>query len=92
MTAVTLAVIAVWMLLCGSAYVSRFAARRSRRASVGITALFYIVLAAAVLGWFGLTATGFLAISGMVVPFAAALALAMAPRRRHGSTDPHAGR
>ncbi len=81
MTAVALAVVSVWVLLCGSAYLSRIAARRSRRASAGIAVLVYAILAVAVLGWFGLTGTGGLAIGGMLVPLAAAVAIAMAPYR-----------
>ncbi len=77
---VVISIVAVWGLLLGAATLSR-GAGRGRGASVAIVTVAYLAVAAAALGWFGLTRSGALGVFGMLFPYAVALGLVLLPRR-----------
>ena len=66
---------AVWAVLFGTAYLSRFRLGLGRGRSALLVLAAYLVLGAAALAWFGVNGTGLLAALGMSLPCAAAILL-----------------
>ena len=74
MERITLAVAAVWVLLCGAGYLLRVVAGLGRlAASAGVVAL-YVACGVAALCFLGVGSTGLLGAAGMVVPCLATIA------------------
>ena len=78
---VAVAIVLAWGVLLGSAYASRAALGMSRQASVSVVTIAYLLLCVPVLAWFGLNRTGLFAVTGLGLPCAAGIALALVPRR-----------
>jgi hypothetical protein len=76
MITVIASVLAIWGLLFGSAYLSRTVLRWTRLQAVATVAGTYVVLAVIALTYFGWTANGLTAVSGMVLPTAFSIVLA----------------
>ncbi|WP_428486026.1 hypothetical protein [Rhodopila sp.] len=79
MAFVTIAIVVVWSVLFGAAYFSRVVGRLSRQSCITIVTGCYLVLSALALSWFGLTRTGLLGITGMLLPYAVGIAIVMIP-------------
>ena len=75
MAFVAAAVVAVWVVLFGAAYLARVVGGLSRGRSAAVVVGSYLGLAVLALGWFGLNQTGLLGVAGMALPCAAALAV-----------------
>jgi hypothetical protein len=71
------AIVVVWIVIFGAAYLSRVVGRLSRRSSVAIVTCSYFALSAFALLWFGLNWDGFLGIFGMLMPYAAGIGIVM---------------
>ncbi len=82
LSGVTLAVVAVWGLLFGGAYLCRVAGGWSTGSSAAMVTGSYIGLAALDFAWFGFDTNGYLGALGMLVPCAAAIGtVTIWPRR-----------
>ena len=76
MTAIVVtAIIVVWMVLFGAAYLAQTVGGLSKGRSAVVVMSSYLGLAALALAWFGLNRTGLLAAAGMVLPCVAALGM-----------------
>lgn len=73
------AIVAVWIALFGTAYVAR---GLGRAAAVGAVTACYAAAAGLALHWLGWGMQGRLGAAGMLVPYAAAVALAIMSTRR----------
>ena len=78
MGTVVTAIAAAWALLMGAAYCARRAQGSSRTARVAIVACAYACCAVATLIWLGPGQAGLLGITGLLLPAAVALAIALA--------------
>ena len=84
MTSVSLAIVLAWIVLFGGAYVSRAVLGLGRRSSVAVVAGCYGLLCIPTLVWFGLTGTGLAAVTGLMLPCAAGIALVVVSSGRCG--------
>ncbi len=73
------AVVAVWIALFGTAYVSR---GLGRVAAIGAVTACYLAAASLALHWLGGGVQGRLAAAGMLVPYGAAIGLTIISTRR----------
>jgi lysylphosphatidylglycerol synthetase-like protein (DUF2156 family) len=71
------AIVVVWIVIFGAAYLSRAVGGLSRRSSVAIVTCSYFALSTLALLWFGLNWAGFLGIFGMLMPYAAGTGVVM---------------
>ena len=71
------AIVVVWIVIFGAAYLSRVVGGLSRRSSVAIVTCSYFALSTLALLWFGLNWAGFLGIFGMLMPYAAGIGVVM---------------
>ena len=76
------AVVVVWVLLFGAAYLARTVGGLSKRRSAAVVVVSYLGLSALALAWFGLNRTGLLSVSGMLLPCVAALGMISYPTRK----------
>ena len=76
------AVVVVWVVLFGAAYLARTTGGLSRGRSAAVVIASYLGLSALALAWFGLNRTGLLGVAGMLLPCAAALGMVAHPTRR----------
>ncbi len=79
---VILAIVGVWCVLFGAAYLCRVAAGLSRTASIAILTACYLTLSGVALVWFGFDRSGFLGVFGMSLPYVVATLLVLPPPRR----------
>lgn len=78
----TAAVVVVWVVLFGAAYLARVAGGLSKGRSAVVVVGSYLGLSALALSWFGLNRTGLLSVTGMLLPCAAALGMVAYPSKR----------
>ena len=76
------AVVFVWVVLFGVAYLARVVGGLSKERSAAAVVGGYLGLSALALAWFGLNQTGLLSVAGMLLPCAAALGMIAYPARR----------
>ena len=76
------AIVVVWVVLFGAAYLARMAGGLSKGRSAAIVIGSYLGLSALALAWFGLNRTGLLSVTGMLMPCVAALGMVAYPTRR----------
>ena len=77
-----IAIVAVWVVLFGAAYLARRVGGLSKRRSAAIVMGSYLGLSALALAWFGLNRTGLLGVTGMLLPCVAGLGMVAYPTRR----------
>ena len=83
MTAIVMtAVIVVWVVLFGAAYLARMVGGLSKGRSAVVVIGGYLGLGALALAWFGLNRTGLLSVTGMLLPCIAALGMVAYPTRK----------
>ena len=78
MIVATIVIVVVWTALFGTACAAR---RLGRVAAVGAVTACYVAAASLALHWLGWGAQGMLGAAGMLVPYAAAVAIAIVRRR-----------
>ena len=76
------AVVVVWVVLFGAAYLARKVGGLSKGRSAAVVMGSYLGLSALALAWLGLNRTGLLSVTGMLLPCAAALGMVAYPIRR----------
>lgn len=76
------AVVVVWLVLFGAAYLARIMGGLGKGRSAAVVIGSYLGLSALALAWFGLNRTGLLGVAGMLLPCAAALGTIAYPTRR----------
>ena len=76
------AIVVVWVVLFGAAYLARVAGGLSKKRSAAVVMGSYLGLSALALAWFGLNRTGLLSVSGMLLPCVAALGMIVYPTRK----------
>ena len=81
MTAVAVAIAVIWAALLFSAYATRVMLRRSKRFSAATVIATYLVLAAAIVSWYGPNSIALLSVTGMLVPCLVALVAIQLDRR-----------
>ena len=64
------AIVAIWGVLLGAAFLSRAAVGLGRRSSIMVVTVCYLGLSALALLWLGATWNGFAGILGMLLPYA----------------------
>lgn len=77
-----IAIIVVWVVLFGTAYLARMVGGLSKGRSAAIVVGSYLGLSALALAWFGLNRTGLSGATGMLLPCVAALGMIAYPIRR----------
>lgn len=75
------AVVVVWVVLFGVAYLARMVGGLSKGRSAVAVVGGYLGLSALALAWFGLNRTGLLSVTGMLLPCVAALGMIAYPAR-----------
>ena len=81
MSVIVVAIVIVWSVLFGGAYLARVIARVSQRSSIAIITGLYLALCAVALSWLGLDWRGFASIAGMLVPYAISIGVILLPFR-----------
>ena len=76
------AVVVVWAVLFGAAYLARMVGGLSKKRSAAAVVGSYLGLSALALAWFGLNRTGLLSMTGMLLPCVAALGMIAYPAKR----------
>lgn len=76
-----IAIVVVWVVLFGAAYLTRMVGGLSKGRSAAIVMGGYLGLSALALAWFGLNRTGLLSVTGMLLPCVAALGMIAYPVR-----------
>ena len=71
------AIIVVWSVLLGSAYLSRIIAGFGKRSSVLAVTAGYAALSLLAVAWLGFNRAGLLGAFGMLLPYAAAIGVVM---------------
>ena len=77
-----IAIVVVWVVLFGAAYLTRMVGGLSKERAAAIVVGSYLGLSALTLAWFGLNRTGLLSVIGMLLPCVAVLGMVAYPTRR----------